>query len=72
MQMIRRWKAMKNPQLSYLRHFFEIPYSLRAVLNIHNSVILEFSFFWTSKVSEVNFTRHISELHRILANEHLG
>ena len=43
-QMIRRWKAMKNPQLCYLRHFFEIPYDLGAVLNIHNNVVLEFSF----------------------------
>ena len=53
--MIRRWKAMKKPQLCYLTHFFEIPYGLRAVLNIHNSVVLEFSFF-------LNFSLHNTEL----------
>ena len=53
--MIRRWKAMKKPQLCYLTHFFEIPYGLRAVLNIHNSVVLEFSFF-------LNFPLYNTEL----------
>ena len=53
--MIRRWKAMKKPQLCYLTQFFEIPYGLRAVLNIHNSVVLEFSFF-------LNFPLRICEL----------
>ena len=49
-------ESYEKPQPCYLTHFFEIPYGLRAVLNIHNYVILEFSFFsglpknskWTS------------------------
>ena len=55
--MIRRWKAMKKPQLCYLTHFFIIPYGLRAVLNIHNSIVLEFSFFWTSHFTTLDFFR---------------
>ena len=46
---------MKNPQLCYPTQFFEIPYGLRVVLNIHNFVVLEFSFF-------LNFPLHNTEL----------
>ena len=49
---------MKNLQLCYLTYFFEISYGLRAVLNIHNSVVLKFSFF-------LNFPLHNTELFHI-------
>ena len=63
-QTVYRIDANDTPLESYEKsatftHFFEIPYGLRAVLNILNSVILEFSFF-------LNFPLHNTELHLMI------